>query len=92
MAAPVPQSVRSALTKLRKDLKHELAGLVERRSGLERELQAVGLDIESKQRALELVEASERQLEGQAGGQGGSEAGAQVRGSATMLQDLSESV
>jgi hypothetical protein len=91
MDAPVPQSVRSALTKLRKDLQHELSALVVRRSGLEMELQVLTIKVESKQRALELVEASERQLAGQGSGKDDSGASVRVRASATMLEDLSES-
>jgi hypothetical protein len=41
---------------------------VEKRSGLERELEALDKDIESKRRMLELVEATEEQLAAQGGG------------------------
>jgi hypothetical protein len=97
MDVPVPESALSALGTLRTELQGELAGLVERRSGLEQELQALSLEIESKQGALELVEASERQLVGQERGKGVTEeddtgASVQVGDSATLLQDTSESV
>jgi hypothetical protein len=97
MDVPVPESVLSALGKLRRELQGGVAGLVERRSGLEQELQALCIEIESKTRALELVEATERQLADQGGGEGVTEeddtgASVQVRGSATMLQDSSETL
>jgi hypothetical protein len=86
MDVPVPDSLRSALGELRKELQGELGALVERRSGLEIEMQALDQEIETKQRALELVEATERQLAGQGRGQpdvegAGPGASTQVRGS-----------
>jgi hypothetical protein len=65
MEAPISESVLSALGELRGSLHGELQRLLEKKSGLEGELQAVGQEIESKQRALELVKATERQLAGQ---------------------------
>jgi hypothetical protein len=82
MEAPVPrspQSAREALSTLRRDLLGELVGL-------EKEMQALRIKVESKQRALELLEATERQLAAQEEqvqgllGEGASGAGAQVRG------------
>jgi hypothetical protein len=92
MEAPVPDTVLSALDELRRKLRGELEGLVEKRSGLEQELKGLGEAIEAKQRMLELLEATERQLAGQGRGQpdlqaGGPAASTQVRGSA-KLQDI----
>jgi hypothetical protein len=97
MDVPVPASVLSELVELRSELQGELEGLVEKRTGLEAELQAVGKEIEAKQRALELVEATEKQLADQGRGQqglDGSEPGAsaQVRGQAEIAQYISEFV
>jgi hypothetical protein len=59
----MPASVLEELAQLRRrELQGELGGLVEKRSGLERELEALGKDIESKLRMLELVEATEEQV------------------------------
>jgi hypothetical protein len=66
---PVADRVPSALGELRRELQGELEELVKRRSGLERQLQTLRKEIESKQRALELVEATERQWAGQRQGQ-----------------------
>jgi hypothetical protein len=60
-----PISVREALAKLRQKLQGKLEGLVEKRSGLERELEVLGKDIESTRRMLELVETTEEQLAAQ---------------------------
>jgi hypothetical protein len=88
----VDDGVLLALDKLRQGLQEELGKIVERRSRLEieGELEALDAEIKSKQRALELVEATERQLAGQVGGQPGVEGGGpgastQVRNSASML-------
>jgi hypothetical protein len=59
------ERVVSALGELRLRLQGELEGLGESRLELERELGALVKEIESKQRVLELVEATERQLAGQ---------------------------
>jgi hypothetical protein len=80
----VPDTVLSRLAKLRRDLQDELKRDMKERSELETQLQAVGSRIESRQRALELVEATERQLRGERQGQpdlegGGPGAGTQVR-------------
>jgi hypothetical protein len=92
MEMPVPERVLSALGDLRWQLRRELDGLVEKRSPLERErlrldgqLQALNEEIEPRQRALELLEATERQLAGQGRGQPdvagrGPGASTQVRG------------
>jgi predicted nucleic acid-binding Zn-ribbon protein len=91
MELPVPENVLSALGELRVELRGELEALVQKQSGLETELQALGKEIESKQRALQAVEATERQLAGQGRGQseyeGGPGASTQVRG-LNNLQDL----
>jgi septal ring factor EnvC (AmiA/AmiB activator) len=73
----VPDSVLSALDELQWKLEDELEGLVKKRSGLEEELQAVGKEIAAKHRALELVEATQRQLAEQERGQPHIEAGGQ---------------
>jgi chromosome segregation ATPase len=69
MDVPVPETVLSALGGLRRELQGQLEALVQRRSELETEVQALGKEIESKQYALEVVEATERQLAGQRRGQ-----------------------
>jgi predicted nuclease with TOPRIM domain len=89
----VPDVVLSELGDLRRELMGKLAELVKKRSGLEGELQALGREIEDKQRALELVEATERQLTGQGRGQlevegDGLGASTQVRGLVKRLQDI----
>jgi hypothetical protein len=66
---PVPASVHSALGELRSELDGKLVELFERRSQLSQELQAIDDEIKSRRRQLELVEATERQLAGQGGGQ-----------------------
>jgi Ribonuclease G/E len=85
MDLPVPDRVHSAVRKLRKELEGEVQGLIVRRAGLERELQEVVKDLDSRQRMLELVKATETQLAGQGPGQrdvegGRSGGGTQVRG------------
>jgi hypothetical protein len=64
MEVPVPQSAVSALGELRRELQGELQGIVARQaqSGQEGEPHALSKEIESKQRALDLVEATELQL------------------------------
>jgi hypothetical protein len=96
MEVLTPTSVLEALADLRRELQGELGALVQKRTGLERELETLDKDIESKRRMLELVEATEEQLATQ--GQGhqdlegrGPRASTQVRGS-VRLQDLSEQV
>jgi hypothetical protein len=97
--------VLSALGKLRSELQGRLGRLVERRSGLykelqglDRKLQALDKEIESQQRQVELVEATERQMGDQVGGQSDlegdgelEETSTQVGGSA-KLQDSGEPV
>jgi hypothetical protein len=79
MEAPVTQSVRAALSQLRRDLLGELVGL-------EQEMQALRIKVAATRRALELVEATERQLAAQEERRQGdmeesaSGASAQVRG------------
>jgi hypothetical protein len=92
MDLPVPASVLSELGELRRVLQGELRGLVEKRGGLEGELQMLGKEIESKQRALELVEATERQLASQGRGEPELEGQAQVRGRDKRVHDINESV
>jgi phage shock protein A len=96
MEVPTPPSVLETLARLRYELQLELAGLAERRSGLEDELEALGHKIEATRRQLELVEATEEQLAAQGRGQraieqGGAGGSTQVSGSA-RLQALSEPV
>jgi hypothetical protein len=84
MDVSVPAGVLESLRKLRVELLVEAQALVVRRSGLLKELQAVGKIIESRRRMLELVEATERQLAAQQRGRraiegGGPGAGTQVR-------------
>jgi hypothetical protein len=103
MDAPVPDTVLSRLAKLRRELEGELKRFVKRRSGLERQLRALGTRIESRQRALKLLEATERQLAAQGQGQPdlegwgtgvGGETGAskQVRGVGGEVAHISELV
>jgi hypothetical protein len=88
MEVLTPGPVLKTLAELRRELQGELEGLVEKRSGLEMELEALDKDIESKRRMLELVESTEKQLaapskpdlEGDGPG-----ASTQVRGSAKKL-------
>jgi hypothetical protein len=82
---PTPASVLESLVELRQELRGELEGLLEKRGGLERELEGLDKEIESKGRMLELVEATEEQLAAQGLGHQASEEGApgagmQVRG------------
>jgi septal ring factor EnvC (AmiA/AmiB activator) len=65
MDVPVSPSVLSTLHKLRSETKRKLASLNKRQSELETELQEVGQKIESTQRWVALLEATERQLETQ---------------------------
>jgi hypothetical protein len=64
MDVPVSESVPSELIELR----DELEALVEMRSGHDRALQALDKQIKSKQRKLELLEATQRQRAGQGEG------------------------
>jgi hypothetical protein len=64
----VPASALSELGEVRRELQGELEKLVETRAGLEGELHALGKEDEAKQREIELVEATERQLAGQGAG------------------------
>jgi chromosome segregation ATPase len=88
MEVATPTSVLKTLAELRRELQGELEGLAEKRSRLERELGVVDKDIEAKRRMLELVEATEEQLEAQRREQpeDGLGASTQVRGSAMKLQ------
>jgi hypothetical protein len=95
MDGPAPNSTGEGTGELRRKLQGDLEGLKERRSGLERELEAVDKEIEAKQCALELVEVNKKQLAVQGRGQPhveGSEqrASTQVRGS-VKLQDIGTS-
>jgi predicted nucleic acid-binding Zn-ribbon protein len=65
--------VVQALAELRRDLQDELKELLEKRSGLERELKALDKHVEFKRRQLELVEDTEEQLVAQGPGQRGTE-------------------
>jgi peptidoglycan hydrolase CwlO-like protein len=65
MDVPVPESVLSTLRELRSELQDELTELLAKHSELQTELEALGDKIESTQRALELVEATEEQLAAQ---------------------------
>jgi hypothetical protein len=114
MDASAPASVLSELGELRRELQGELKGLVEERGlgelrrakqgeleergELEQELQALSKEIESKQRELELMEATERQI-GEPGrgqpateGVGEAQASTQVRRWAKISQDIVEPV
>jgi phage shock protein A len=91
MEVLTPTAGLEALAELWQELEGELEELHEKRSGLERELEALDKDIESKRRMLELVEATEAQLAALSqpdleGGEPG--ASTQVRGSA-KLQPIS---
>jgi hypothetical protein len=93
MDAPVPQSVLSAVRELREKVLRQVEELKTTRSRWERELQALGEEIESEQRKLELVEAIERQLAGQGRGQtdlegDGPGASTQVRGSVKLYREI----
>jgi predicted nucleic acid-binding Zn-ribbon protein len=84
MDVATPTAAPQALAQLRRDLQGELEGLVEKRSGLARELEALDESIERIQRQVAVVEATE-QLAAQERGQrsiegGGPEAVAEVRG------------
>jgi hypothetical protein len=57
-----PAILLSELGELRRELQGELEGLVEKRSEVEEELQALGKEIEAKQRELGLVKATVQQL------------------------------
>jgi hypothetical protein len=93
MDVPVPDSVLSALRKLRRELRAKLDGLLTTRSTWEKELesklQAVNQEIEFKQRMLDLVTATEMQLAGWGGvpdlGGAEPEASTQVRGDSRTL-------
>jgi septal ring factor EnvC (AmiA/AmiB activator) len=68
MKVSKPPRVLSRLDKLRQRLQRELQKLLEKQSHHERELQALGKEIESKRRMLELVEATEKQTAAQRAG------------------------
>jgi hypothetical protein len=94
---PEPDSVFSELAELRRELQEKLQWLVEKRPGLERELQALDEQVDYTRRQLELLEATERQLEGQGRGQPGMEGGAsgpstQVRRGEQVAEDIVEPV
>jgi hypothetical protein len=86
------ERVLSPLGELRRKLQGQIGELVEQRSGLEGQLQALDKQIDSRRRMLELVEATESQFAGPGPGQPdveGGEPGAstqEVRGLA-KLQD-----
>jgi hypothetical protein len=61
MDVPTPDTL-SALAELRSNLEDELRGLVDRHTELESELETLGKDIKSRQRALRLVKATEKEL------------------------------
>jgi hypothetical protein len=61
MNVPVPAGVLPVMGELRGQLLRELGELVEKRTGLEGELQAVDKEIDSKQRALQLLNATQGQ-------------------------------
>jgi hypothetical protein len=88
MHASVPANVLEALAQLRREVEDELKGLAEKRSGLASELEALDKDIEARQRQLDMVEATERQLAGQGRGQRGLEGGA--AGASTQVRDFSQ--
>jgi hypothetical protein len=69
MDIPAPGETLEGMSELRRKLQAELGGLVERRSGLERELEGLSKEIEAKECALELVEVTELQLAVQGRGQ-----------------------
>jgi hypothetical protein len=93
---PVPQSVLAALDTVRFELQGELELFEKLRSGSLAEVQTLGEEIESRQRQLELVDATLWQLAGQGQGQpdlegGGPGASTQVRGW-DKAQDVREAI
>jgi hypothetical protein len=62
MEVPVSNAVLSILGKLRRGLQQELEELEKRRPGLEDQLKTLLTGIESRQRALKLLKATERRL------------------------------
>jgi seryl-tRNA synthetase len=88
----VPDPTGAQLGWLRRRLQRELEGLVAKREGLEKDLQELCEEIDSKQHALELVEATEMQLAEQErahsdlkGSSSGAASSTQVRVSARMV-------
>jgi phage shock protein A len=96
MEVPMIGTVHEELARLHRELEGEVKQVVEKRSGLERELEALDQDLMSKRRMLELVKSTQEQLEAlermrrdvEGGGPGAS---TQVRGW-IKLQDISEPV
>jgi chromosome segregation ATPase len=64
MDVPELESVLSWMGRLRRDLQRQLERLGEKQSKLEGEMQELADEIESKQRELELLEATERERQG----------------------------
>jgi hypothetical protein len=75
MEVPTPPGVLAVVAYLRQKLWRELEGLVGKRSGLLREVEALDKEIETKRRMMELVEATEEQLVDQERGQQAIEGG-----------------